>query len=190
MEEHFQKEAKGEDAINHFQTDDFDNKEHDEELERILEEDTADQDYKKELLARMFGGTLTARQYAVLFNMEQDEILKEKNQRQDSFEAENWSKDGIRVAEEKIESMRRRKVMNGEWPEDQSHRLMQQELDKLNEQYPSETSYNISMREEALGIHKMMELRNSTQILEREYYFDEGLGESLNEHVETLKKNF
>jgi len=149
LEEHFQKEAKGEDAINHFQTDDFDNKEHDEELERILEEDTADQDYKKELLARMFGGTLTARQYAVLFNMEQDEILKEKNQRQDSFEAENWSKDGIRVAEEKIESMRRRKVMNGEWPEDQSHHLMQQELDKLNEQYPSETSYNIAMREEA-----------------------------------------
>lgn len=72
----------------------------------------------------MFGGTLTARQYAVLFNMEQDEILKEKNFKQGNFEAENWSRSGIRIAEETIEGLRRKMVMSGEWPEDQSHRLM------------------------------------------------------------------
>jgi hypothetical protein len=46
------------------------------------------------------------------------------------------------------------------------------------------------MREDAKAIENIMSLRNSTQILEREYYFDEGLGESLNDHIETLKKNY
>lgn len=34
-----------------------------------------------------------------------------------------------------------------------------------------------------------MKLRNSDSIMEREYYFDEGLGESLNDHTQKLKKD-
>lgn len=86
-----------------------------------MEEDTSDQDYKKELMARMFGGTLTARQYAVLCNMEQDEILKEKGEKQDDFTKTKMAKDKIRFIEEEIESFRRRKVIDGEWPEEQSY---------------------------------------------------------------------
>jgi hypothetical protein len=33
-------------------------------------------------------------------------------------------------------------------------------------------------------------LRNSEQLVQREYYFDEGLGQSLNEHTTDLKKKF
>ena len=35
-----------------------------------------------------------------------------------------------------------------------------------------------------------MELRNSSEVAEREYYFDEGLGQSLNEHIAELKQQF
>lgn len=33
-------------------------------------------------------------------------------------------------------------------------------------------------------------LRNSKQLMEREYYFDEGLGKSLNDHISELKEQF
>lgn len=141
-------------------------------------------------MARMFGGKLTARQYAVLFNMKQDEILDETNDLQENFTAEKTSREQIRVIEEAIESLRRRNVMNGEWPEDQSYQLMQQELDKAQEMYPTPTKFKIEMREKSKMMHNLMNLRNSSQILEREYYFDEGLGESLNDHIEGLKKKF
>lgn len=80
--------------------------------------------------------------------------------------------------------------MNGEWPEDKSYQLMQQELDKAQEMYPTPTKFKIEMREKSKMMHNLMNLRNSSQILEREYYFDEGLGESLNDHIEGLKKKF
>lgn len=35
-----------------------------------------------------------------------------------------------------------------------------------------------------------IDMRNSSAIMEREYYFDEGLGESLNDHTEQLKNDF
>ena len=35
-----------------------------------------------------------------------------------------------------------------------------------------------------------MKLRNSKQVAEREYYFDEGLGQSLNDHIAELKEKF
>ena len=34
----------------------------------------------------------------------------------------------------------------------------------------------------------MAEARTPTKWMEREYYFDEGLGESLNEHIAKLRK--
>lgn len=36
----------------------------------------------------------------------------------------------------------------------------------------------------------LAEARTSTTLFEREYYFDEGLGESLNDHIGSLKKQF
>lgn len=35
-----------------------------------------------------------------------------------------------------------------------------------------------------------IESRSSDSLMEREYYFDEGLGESLNDHVSNLAKQF
>ena len=40
-----------------------------EELNRILEQEEDHETYKRELLARMFGGKLSSRQYGVLMNM-------------------------------------------------------------------------------------------------------------------------
>lgn len=99
------------------------------------------------MLARMFGGKLTTRQFAVLMNMNDNERELAKQARLDDFKTEHHAKDQIRVAEEFIESYRRRKVVDGEWPEDQSHQLMQQEMDKVVTKFPTRSSYDIHIRE-------------------------------------------
>jgi hypothetical protein len=43
-----------------------------EELNRILEQEEDHETYRRELLARMFGGKLTSRQYGVLMKMGND----------------------------------------------------------------------------------------------------------------------
>lgn len=39
-------------------------------------------------------------------------------------------------------------------------------------------------------MENLIKLRNSEALMQREYYFDEGLGQSLNEHTADLKEKF
>jgi len=51
------------------------------------------------------------------------------------------------VAEEMVESKRRRKVISGEWTEAESHKLMKEDLLKASVAFPLESDYKIAYRE-------------------------------------------
>ena len=52
---------------------DHERTEEQEEVDRILDEAQNEDDYRRELFARMYGGKLTARQYGVLLKISADE---------------------------------------------------------------------------------------------------------------------
>lgn len=85
---------------------------------------------------------------------------------------------------------RRRLVLNGTWPEDESHLLMQQLLERVQSIYPTQRSYDRFMDDKKKHNTEMIQARNSSQILEREYYFDETLGQSLAEHTNELASQY
>ena len=78
----------------------------------------------------------------------------------------------------------------GEWPEEESRQLMQAKLDAIMEEFPVQSRYDIVEREHYKHFDLMMSMRNSDTMTEREYYFDEGLGQSLNDHIAEVKQQF
>ena len=80
-------------------------------------------------------------------------------------------------------------VITGQWREEESHRKLQERLDEINESIPTRSSYDIGRREERKKVIAMIERRGPNDVEEREYYFDEGLGESLNDHVAKLTRD-
>lgn len=89
-----------------------------------------------------------------------------------------------------METYRRTKVLNGEWAEDESHMQMQATLDDIRAKYPTRRVFDIAYRENKKKFQKVLDMRNSEQMMQREYYFDEGLGQSLNDHIAELKSKF
>ena len=75
FEQFFENESKGKEYYEKYQGYDHDRSGETEELNRIMEEHEDEQTYRRELLARMFGGKLTARQYATLMRMSADELV-------------------------------------------------------------------------------------------------------------------
>lgn len=63
-------------------------------------------------------------------------------------------------------------------------------MDAVRERFPTRSSVAIADREWKKQFAQLIDLRNSEALLEREYYFDEGLGQSLNEHIHDLKARF
>ena len=88
FDKYFRSEAKGVSSIDNFQTLDHERKVIDEEVERIIEAEQDELTYKKELMARMFGGKLTSRQFGVLMNMPNDEQDKQRLIREGEFKIE------------------------------------------------------------------------------------------------------
>lgn len=103
------------------------------------------------------------------------------------FKMQRHSRDVIRNSEELLESHRRGQVVSGKWSEQESHRLLQDQLDELHEQVPTKTAYEIALREEKKRLQQIIDAGLYLEKQEREYYFDEGLGQSLNEHVRELR---
>lgn len=81
-------------------------------------------------------------------------------------------------------------MVKGEWSEAESYALLQAELNDLYEKYPTKRAFERKKKEEREHMASLAEARTSTTLFEREYYFDEGLGESLNDHIGSLKKQF
>lgn len=66
----------------------------------------------------MYGGTLTARQYAVLMDQcENDAMENEQWKRVQRYKVVQKAKDEIRIAEELVEGYRRKMVAQNKWPE-------------------------------------------------------------------------
>lgn len=71
--QYFNKKAKGQDLYGKLGGYDHERAEEQEEFDRIMEEQDDEESYRRELLARMFGNKLTARQFGVLMRMGHDE---------------------------------------------------------------------------------------------------------------------
>ena len=71
--EYFDKKAKGKDLYGKLGGYDYERAQEEEEFDRIMEEQDDEESYRRELLARMFGNKLTARQFGVLMKMGHDE---------------------------------------------------------------------------------------------------------------------
>jgi hypothetical protein len=190
LDEYFKAESRNQSAIDPFQSLDFEQMKNDEEYDRIMEAEEEEHTYRKELMARMFGGKITSRQFGVLMNMSQDQRELEAINRKKDFKTEKEAQDTIRNAEELIETHRRKMVLNGECTEADSHQVVQAQLDEIVMKYPTRTAMDIAIREENKKIVNLLALRNSEQLMSREYYFDEGLGQSLNDHTAELKEKY
>lgn len=79
-------------------------------------------------------------------------------------------------------------MVKGEWSEAESYALLQDKLNELYEKYPTKRAFERKKKEERELMARLAEARTPTTLFEREYYFDEGLGESLNDHIANLKK--
>ena len=79
-------------------------------------------------------------------------------------------------------------MVKGEWSEAESYALLQDKLNELYEKYPTKRAFERKKKEERELMERLAEARTPTTLFEREYYFDEGLGESLNDHIANLKK--
>lgn len=112
------------------------------------------------------------------------------------FHAENdrekylLNRDWIRLNEEKAEKTRRQKVLSGEWTEQESHQKIRKEVTDYYKKQPTtkERRRQQQDRLDALEFYKTMD--NPGRLYEKEYHFDETLGQSLQDHVEELKKTF
>ena len=81
-------------------------------------------------------------------------------------------------------------VLNGTWSESESTMMLHKELDDFLERFPTEKDWKIFEREQKKMMVETLGYQSSHQVSEREYYFDEGLGESLEEHVRGLQESF
>jgi len=131
LEEYFDRTSKGISPIDKLQGVDYENSQIDEAFGRVQEALQDEKLYKKELLARMFGGKLTARQFEVLCNMSQDELLKAKMQEKMEETDDYKAKDFIKMSEEILESSRRKMVIKGEWTEEESRVRLNESLDQF-----------------------------------------------------------
>ena len=84
-----------------------------EEIDRILDESQNEDQYRRELYARMFGGKLTARQYGVLMKISADGDQQDAINKIQEYKTKMEAKDNIRNAEETVESFRRKMVLKG-----------------------------------------------------------------------------
>ena len=96
----------------------------------------------------------------------------------------------IKILEELKEQIRRKKVLKGEWKESESKALLQQLVNDVYESMPPEKELKQHLRSFSDQIKLMKQLDTDKTLYEREYYFDEGLGESLDKHVSKIKADF
>ena len=190
LEDYFTRQAKGQSVYEPVDPEEQERRELAQEEERIREDAEDELDYRKELLARMFGGSLTARQYGVLTGHASDEAAFANMQKLQDFKDKVRAKDDIRVMEEMVEEFRRKQVKTGEWTEEESYFKLNEHLQEMHHKYPTERKVEIEKQHQMEQHAAYLKLRNSDTLPTREYYFDEGLGESLAEHVDSLKKRF
>lgn len=190
MQDFFEQTSQSIDTFEKLFGDDHIEKEREEELQRILDEEKDEEFYQKELMAKMQAGKISSREFGVLMNNSFD-VEDAEAQAKKMFERKKIEfRHELRNAEELIESQRRRKVLDGEWTEEESQKLMKEKMLKLKEKFPTEKEFDVFFRELWKSKENEQKLLSKDMVIEREYYFDENLGESLNDHIEQIKSQF
>lgn len=142
-----------------------------------------------ELLGKFYQQTMTAEE----FNQWKDTSMHEDRRQQLRHKGEQrlflQQKEVRRLAEEQYESLRRRQVLQGEWTEADSHQHLRALTKQINNSTPTRRQQRLTSRINDYERVQSRKLRNPTEIHEREYYFAEGMGVSLEDHINSLKKN-
>ena len=81
-------------------------------------------------------------------------------------------------------------INSGKWTEAESENRMQDLLKEISKDIPTEFDEKRVKREFRNLLDLMTRVQNPQKLFEKEYYFDEGLGQSLKDHVEELKATF
>ena len=68
--------------------------------------------------------------------------------------------------------------------------ILHKKMDEFLERFPTEKDWKIFEREQKKVLLSTLGEQSSQEVKEREYYFDEGLGETLDDHVRGLKDQF
>jgi hypothetical protein len=99
-------------------------------------------------------------------------------------------RDLVRIMDEQREAVRRRNVLQGKWTEAESEAKMK-ELDVDAASKAPLYDNDMTKRRDLLEFYNFFKsIQNPQTLYDKEYYFDEGLGESLKEHVEDLNTRF
>lgn len=99
-------------------------------------------------------------------------------------------RDQIRNAEELGESYRRRMVLTGAWGESESRQKLKEMHAERERRHPTKKDEQRQVSQLLQQEAAVARVSNSHSMREREYYFDEGLGVSLEEHVDGLQRQF
>ena len=159
------------------------------------EQDRAEDDFDEELLqreleGRLLGENLTPRQFELLYKAKMEGSGQIKYIKDNESNMFLDSRDLVRLMEEQREAARRRMVSSGKWAEAESEDRMVKVLKEMTNDIPTEYDEKRVKREFRNLLDLMSRIQNPQKLFEKEYYFDEGLGQSLKDHVEELKATF
>ena len=136
------------------------------------------------------GETLTPRQFEVLYNARIEDGGKVKYIKDNDSNLFLDARDIVRLLDEQRESARRRMVIEGKCSENESEEKLQEMVQQACKDAPTEFDEK-RMRREFRSIKDLFEMtQNPQKLFEKEYHFDEGLGQSLKDHVDELKATF
>ncbi len=108
------------------------------ELGGGLERDNAEKEreqvlYRRELLGKLIGHKLSVSEYEIVAGIQEDAQLRMKRQLDTNNEEFLANRIKVRLMQERVEQIRRQKVIAGEWSENESHRKLAQMLQDWEE---------------------------------------------------------
>lgn len=160
-------------------------------VESLREEEAYDEELlQRELEGRLMGETLTPRQFEQLYKFKKEAGGAIKYLRDHNRNAYLDARDIIRLLEEQREGIRRKNVLDGTWTEQESTQKIKEMLEEYARKSPTQYQEKRMRREFDNMLELLSKIQNPQKFFEKEYYFDEGLGQSLKDHVEDIKGNF
>jgi hypothetical protein len=81
-------------------------------------------------------------------------------------------------------------VAKGEWTEEESANKLRECMAEISRNLPNSADVQRSIRNFNTMREFFSKIQGDHSLFEKEYIFDEGLGESLKDHVESIKNNF
>lgn len=122
------------------------------------------------------GRKLTPRQFEVLTGQYSDKDTKLQHVKDGQNKAFLTRRQIIAISEERLEVLRLRKVRAGEWTEAESEQKLHQWLQDASAKIPGPEQQKKERRVSEIVIDALSKMDTPETLLEKEYYFDEGLG--------------